>query len=202
MTISSIDLGSAAKYAVLGASTVTNTGFTHINGLLSVSPGTAISGFPPGSVNTLGLSATASIAQGDAKKAYDDAAGRSLPELRSGDLAGLTLYPGVYKSTDGMELTTGDVTLDAKGEEGAVFIFQIASTLITAAGRKMFLAGGARAENVYWQVGSSCTIGIGSHIVGTVIAYASITMTTNASAEGRLLALNGAVTLDSNNINI
>jgi hypothetical protein len=195
-------LRSASKYAVLAASTVTSTGFTTVWGLLDVSPGTAIVGFGPGLVNTLGMSATASIAQGYAKLAYDDAAGRVVTELRSGDLAGLTLFPGVYKSTDGMELTTGDLTLDAQGNSDALFIFQMASTLGTAAGKRVFLTGRAQAANVVWQVGSSCTLGIGSHLVGTIIAYSSITLTTGASVEGRLIALNGAVTLDSNVVEV
>lgn len=158
--IQKINLQSAATYAVLASSTVTSTGATTIhNGLVGVCPGTACTGFPPGIVkNPLGLVAVASTAHADATTAYNEAAGRTLPKLLSGDMAGMTLYAGVYKSTDGLELTTGDLTLDAQGNNDAVFIFQMASTLQTSSGRKVLLAGGANAANVFWQIGSSATL--------------------------------------------
>lgn len=201
-SVTKVNLYSAAIYAALASSTVTSTGQTVVrNGLIGVSPGTACTGFPPGIVkNPLGLMSNASTAHEDAKKAYDDAAGRTNPKLLSGDLAGMTLYPGVYKSTDGLELTTGDVTLDAQGDSNAVFVFQIASTFQASNDRKVMLANSANPANVVWQIGSSATLGTGSHVAGTMIAYSSITLNTAASLQGRAIALNGAVTLDSNEI--
>src|SRR6185369_14720759 len=106
--------------------------------------------------------------------------------------------PGVYKSTSSLEISSGDLTLDAKGNHDAVFIFEMASTLTTTTGRKVILAGGARAANIIWQVGSSATLGTSSVFKGNILAMASITVTTGASVEGRLMARTGAVTLDSN----
>jgi hypothetical protein len=192
----------AADYAVLGASTVTNTGPTVLTGDLGLSPGTAITGFPPGTVNgaTHQTDAAALQAQKDLTTAYDDAAGRTGGATISADLGGQTLSPGVYTGAPSLHLT-GTLTLDGQGDENAVFIFRApASTLITASGSRVVLIGAAQACNVVWQVGSSATLGTGSSFTGNVLALESITLTTNAEMDGSALARNGAVTLDSNRI--
>jgi len=132
-------------------------------------------------------------------RAYNDAAGRTVGAvLVAGDLVGQTLTPGLYKSTSSLEISSGDLTLDAQGDANEVFIFQMASTLTTTAGRQVILSGGAKASNIYWQVGSSATLGTTSEFKGNILALASITVTTSAAVQGRLLARTGAVTLDTN----
>jgi len=133
--------------------------------------------------------------------AYNDAAGRTLcPVSVAGNLGGQTLTPGLYKSTSSLEISSGDLTLDAQGNSSAVFIFQLASTLTTTAGRQVILIGGAKASNVFWQVGSSATLGANSVFVGTIMADQSISLTTGATLDGRALARIAAVTLDSNTV--
>jgi len=145
----------------------------------------------------------AAQAQLDLTTAYNDAAGRTVGAITvAGNLGGQTLAPGLYKSTSSLEISSGDLTLDAQGDANAVWIFQIASTLTTTAGRQVILSGGAKAANVFWQVGSSATLGTGSGFKGNILALTSITVTTGAAVEGRLLARNGAVTLDSNTVGI
>jgi hypothetical protein len=135
--------------------------------------------------------------------AFNDAAGRTVGAiLVAGNLGGQTLTPGLYESTSSLEISSGDLTLDAQGDPNAVFIFQMASTLTTTVGRQVLLSGGAKAANVVWQVGSSATLGTGSVFKGNILALASITVTTGAAVEGRLLARTGAVTLDANTITI
>src|SRR5205823_5486881 len=135
--------------------------------------------------------------------AYNNAAGRTVGAiLVAGDLGGQTLTPGLYTSTSSLEISSGDLTLDAQGDVNAVFIFQMASTLTTTVGRQVILSGGAKAANVFWQVGSSATLGTGSVFKGNILALASITVTTGAAVEGRLLARTAAVTLDSNIIGL
>jgi hypothetical protein len=194
-------VSSLGTFEILAGSTVTNTGATSVTGDLGVSPGTAVTGFPPG-ILTGTLHAgdpTAAQAQLALTAAYNDAAGRSVGAIGvAGNLGGRTLAPGVYKSTSSLEISSGDLTLDAKGNADAVFIFEMASTLTTTTGRKVILAGGARAANIIWQVGSSATLGTSSVFKGNILAMASITVTTGASVEGRLMARTGAVTLDSN----
>jgi hypothetical protein len=196
-----VALGAATTFAVLAASTVTSTGATTVNGDLGLSPGTAVTGFPPGTVNgTIHAGDPAAAqAQLDLTTAYNDAAGRTVGAITAaGNLGGQTLTPGLYKSTSSLEISSGDLTLDAQGDANAVFIFQMASTLTTTVGRQVILSGGARAANVFWQVGSSATLGTGSVFKGNILAFASITVTTGAAVEGRLLARTAAVTLDSN----
>src|SRR5205814_2080698 len=159
---------------------------TTINGDLGVSPGNTVSGSPI--VNgTLHLGdPSAAAAQGALTTAYNDAAGRTLGAISaSGNLGGQTLAPGLYKSTSSMEISSGDLTLDAQGDPNAVWIFQTASTLVTTTTRKVILSGGAQAANVYWQVGSSATIGGNSTFKGTILAAQSITMDSGATLEGR-----------------
>ncbi|MBO0595172.1 DUF3494 domain-containing protein, partial [Nesterenkonia sp. E16_10] len=192
-------LGTAGSYSVLGGETVTNTGPTSLSGDLGVSPGNAITGFPPGEVGgtTHAGDAEALQAQSDLVTAYDDVAGRAPTESVAGDLGGRTLVDGVYNSTGPLGLT-GTLTLDGQGDPNSVFIFQVASTLITASSSNVSLINGAQACNVYWQVGSSATLGTGSSFVGSILALTSISVTNNATVQGRALARNGAVTLDSN----
>ena len=196
-----VDLGSAGNFAVLGASTVTNTGLTVINGDLGLWPGTAVTGFyPPGTVNgTMHVGdPAAQQAQASLAIAYNDAAGRTVGVVGvAGDLGGQTLAPGLYKSTSTIAIT-GDLTLDAQGDPNAVFIFQVGSRLTVATGGRVVLSGGAKADNVFWQVGSSATLGTYSAMKGTVMAYASITIATGATLDGRALAQTAAVTLDTN----
>lgn len=194
-------LGGAGAFVVLAGSTVTNSGPTVLSGDLGVSPGTAVTGFPPGTLSgsVHAGDATAAAAMADLTAAYDDASARTLaPITVAGNLGGLTLPPGLYKSTSSLAISSGDLTLDAKGDANAVFIFQVASTLTTSSGRSVTLSGGAKAANVYWQVGSSVTLGTTSGFKGTLMADQSITLDTGATLEGRALARIGAVTLASN----
>src|SRR6185436_5082679 len=208
MLVSSLaapNLGAAGSFAVLAASTVTNTGASAINGDLGLSPGISVTGFPPGMLaGTQYIADPASAqAQLDLTVAYNDAAARTVGAITlAGNLGGMTLAPGLYKSTSSLEISSGDLTLDAKGDASAVYIFQMGSTLVTTVGRKVILAGGAQAANIYWQVGSSATLGTSSVFKGNILAMASITATTGASVEGRLLARTAAVTLDNNVVNV
>jgi hypothetical protein len=196
-----IDLGSAGAFAVLGASTVTNTGPSVINGNLGVWPGTAyVPGTPPATVNGAIYAgvAAAQHAQASLTIAYNNAAGLKVGVVDvAGDLGGQTLAPGLYKSTSTLVIT-GDLTLDANGNPNAVFIFQVGSGLTVASHGRVVLSGGAKAANVFWQVGSSATLGTYSAFKGTVMAYASITIATGATLDGRALAQHAAVTLDTN----
>jgi hypothetical protein len=197
-----VGLGTAAGFAVLAGSAVTNTGPSVISGSVGEAPGSAVSGFPPGIV----LNGTTQVANGVAVQAksdlvtgYNDAAGRSATATVSGDLAGRTLTPGVYGAASTLGLS-GQLTLDAQGDPNAVFIFQAGSSLIVGSGSQVNLIGGAQACDVYWQVGSSATIGTSSAFVGNILALTSITLNTGATLQGSALARNGAVTLDTNTI--
>jgi Ice-binding-like/Bacterial Ig-like domain len=185
-------------FSVLAGSAVTNTGSTVVSGDVGVSPGTAVSGFPPGLASGAIHTADGPAAQGQTAltAAYVDAAGRSGSTSVAGDLVGQTLTAGIYKSTSSLAIS-GDVTLDAHGNPDAVFIFQISSTLTTGSGSHVVLANGAKACNVFWQVGSSATLGTFSVFKGNILALTSITITTGVNLEGRALARNGAVTLDT-----
>lgn len=198
-----VALGTSGNFAVLAGSTVTNTGPTSVTGDLGVSPSSAVTGFPPGTlVGTQHAGdPTAGTAIADLTTAYDDAAGRTLCAVTvAGNLGGMTLAPGLYASTSSLGITSGDLTLDAQGDPDAVFIFKMASTLTTTSGRRVILAGGAKAANVYWQVGSSATFGTTSAFSGTVMADQAITLDTGATLDGRALARIAAVTLASNTI--
>lgn len=197
-----VGLGTANTFAVLAGSTVTNTGPSVIGGDVGLAPGSAVTGFPPGIVNAGTIHVNdgmAMSAKSDLTTAYNDAAGRSSTATISSDLAGRTLVSGVYTSATSLGLS-GNLTLDAQGDPNAVFIFQAGTTLTTGAGAVVTLIGGAQACNVFWQVGSSATIGTGSRFIGVIMALDSISMTTGATLQGSALARNGAVTLDTNTI--
>jgi hypothetical protein len=201
-----VNLGSAAGFAILAGSTVTNTGLSVVNGDLGISPGSALTGFPPGIINGTQYidNAIAAQAKVDLTTAYNDAAGRSLNvvTVATGELGGLTLAPGLYQSgISSFAITSVDLTLDAQGDVNAVFIFQMpSSTLTVGNGRKVILAGGANASNIFWQVGSSATIGTTAVMEGTILASQAITLETGAVLNGRALTQIAAVTLDTNTV--
>jgi type VI secretion system secreted protein VgrG len=199
----SVGLGTAGSFAVLAGAGVTNTGSSVINGNLGTCPTPAITGFPPGNVNgtTHANDAVACQAQSDTTIAYNSAAGRAPTTTYGGptNLGGQTLVGGVYKSPTSFSIT-GTLTLDGQNDPDSVFIFQAGSTVITATNSSVALINGAQACNVFWQVGSSGTLGVGSRLQGTMIALHAITANTNAVVQGRLLARTDSVTLDTNRI--
>jgi hypothetical protein len=198
-----IDLGSASIFAILAGSTVTNANLTTVTGDLGLSPGTSVTGFPPGVlVGTLHAGdATAATAQSDLTLAYLVAASRTACAVTvAGNLGGSTLPPGLYTSTSSLAISAGDLTLDALGDSDAVFVFQTASAFTTTTGRAVLLTNGAKAANVYWKVGTSATLGTYTVMKGTLLADQSISIASGATLEGRALARVGAVTMDANTI--
>lgn len=197
-------LGAAGTFAVLASSTVTNTGNTEITGDLGLSPGTSVAGFPPGTITgTMHVTdQKAKDAQADLIIAYDYTAGLTDGAVSvAGSLGGQTLTPGLYKSTSSLNIATNTaLTLDAEGDSSAIFIFQIASALTTFDNSQIILSGDARAENVFWQVGSSATLGVDTVFKGTIMALGSISLADRAALDGRALARNGQVTMIDNTI--
>ena len=190
-----------ANFAVLSGSAIASSGSTAVTGDIGVSPGASVTGFPPGTLTGTIHAGDSAAAQGilDLTAAYGDAVLRSLGAVPvAGDLGGQTFTSGLYKSVSSLSISSGTLTLDAKGDPNAVFIFQMESTLTTAAGNQVILAGGASAFNVFWQIGTSATLGANSLLNGNILAGQSITLNTGAAVNGRLLAQNGAVTLQSN----
>jgi type VI secretion system secreted protein VgrG len=213
-TADTIALGTAANFAVLAGSTVTNTGLTVISGgNVGVSPGTSITGFAsvdmgPGTITPPYTAYSGGPvplqAEQDLTTAYNNAAGLAPTQVLTGqDLGGLTLTPGVYFFMSSAQLT-GQLTLNDEGNPNAQFVFQIGSTLTTAPTSSVVTIGSAVPDaNVFWQVGSSATLNAGSAFEGNILAYASITLDSGATiADGRALAQNGAVTLISNIITV
>ncbi len=201
-------LGSAQSFAVLGATTVTNTGPSVIRGALGLSPGAAssITGFPPGLVfgTTNAADGVALAAQNSTTTLYTNLAGQPVTADLTGQVLGtggtvLTLTPGVYSFSTSAQLT-GALTLNAGGNPNAVWVFQIGSTLTTASGSSVVMSNGGSPCNVFWQVGSSATLGTTTSFLGNIVALTSITLNTGATVTGRTLARNGAVTLDTNTI--
>ncbi|HYX22901.1 MAG TPA: IPTL-CTERM sorting domain-containing protein [Thermoanaerobaculia bacterium] len=195
-----------SSFAVLGGSTVTNTNTpTIVNGDLGVSPGSAVTGFPPGIVTggTIhAADAVAAQAQSDLTTVYTNLANRSCDtDLTGQDLGGKTLTPGVYCFSTSAQLT-GTLTLDAQGNSNAAFIFKIGSTLTTASASSVLLINSASSCGVFWQVGSSATLGTGTALAGNIVALTSVTLNTGASVTGRVLARNGAVTLDNSHVTV
>jgi hypothetical protein len=192
-------LGAAGNFAVLAGTTVTNTGPSWITGQLGVAPGSAVTGFPPGTsgVQHKGDS-NATTAQTNLTAAYTNAAAQPCPgtnNFTGVNLGGKNLVPGVYCQTTAPTLT-GTLTLNGSG----IYIFQIGSTLVTASGARVVLIGGAQPCQVFWQVSSSATIATSTTFIGTIMALDSIAMQTGATLNGRALARNAAVTLDTNRI--
>jgi hypothetical protein len=194
-----VGLGTTASFAVLAGQGVTNTGPTVVNGDLGTHPNPAVSGFPPGTVNGAihQADAVALQAQSDLTTAYNDAAGRTPVTTIATELGGQTLTPGVYNSASGTFQITGTLTLDAQANPNGVFIYQMASTLITASSSNVSLLGSAQACNVFWQVGSSATLGTTSTFRGNILALTSIQVQTGVTVDGRVLARNASVTLDA-----
>ena len=199
-----VGLGMADNFAILCGAEITNTGPTVITGDIGLSPGTSIGGFPPGVLNGVIHINDAEANQGklDITAAYNDAAGRSATDIvtLSGNIGGLTLTPGLYKSTSSLALSSGDVTFDARGNANAVFVIQVASSFTVTSGRKVILAGGALASNIFWQVGSSATFGTTCDFQGNVIAMESISFNTGAKLTGSALCRTGAITMASSTI--
>ncbi len=195
-----VGLGSATSFSVLAGSTVTNTGPTTMFGDLGLTPGSSVTGAPHVLGQTHVDDAVAIGAKNSLTTGYNDAASRPSNGSAGTDLAGQTFLPGVRTASGSLLLSAGTVTLDAQGDPNAVFIFQVGSTLITGSNTSVSLINGAQACNVFWQIGSSATLGTGTRFVGTIMAAATITANTAATIHGRLLARTGAVNLDTNTI--
>jgi hypothetical protein len=205
--IATVPLATAAEYNVLAGSTVTNTGPTTMGLSLGVHPGLAVVGFPPGQVVAPGTThagdANALQAQSDLTTAYVDAAGRPVDQTGPAELAGLNLQAGTYATSGkGALLLSGNIILDGAGDPTSVFIFQTDSTLITGSASTVTLINGAQECNVFWQVGSSATLGTGSTFVGNILALTSISVSNSVTVHGRALARNGAVTLDNDTFTV
>jgi len=209
-----IDLRSTSSFVILAGSLISNVPTSAVTGNVGLSPAARsfITGFglteivgaiyASDDASPAGVPAMLTAAKGDLTTAYNDAAGRTATDhvLLAGNLGGLTLTPGLYKSSGSLEISSGNLTFDAKGNAGAVFIIQIASTLTTTSGRQVILSGGAKAANIYWQVGTSATLGTTSVFKGTIMADQSIALNTGATVEGRLFARIGQVTLAGNTV--
>jgi len=201
----SVGFGTADSFAVLAGAGVTNTGPSVINGDLGTSPTPAVTGFggaPNGTVNgaTHQADALAAQAQADLTTAYNNAAGQGPVNTLATELGGQTLTPGVYNSGSGTFGITGTLTLNGQGNPNAVFIFKTASTLISASASRVLMINGAQPCHLFWQVGSSATLGTSSSFAGNILALASISLNNGVTVNGRLLARNASVTLINDTI--
>jgi len=200
-----VDLGTASTFAVLAGSGVTNAGATTITGDVGSSPTATTAGFGTVTLNGTnhGGDAVTVAAKNDLATAYNDAVSRTPTTIEGAifDLGGLTLTSGVYNDPSSFGLT-GNLTLDAQGDPNAVWIFQAGSTLITTANSMVTLVGGAQAANVFWQVGSSASLGANTAFVGNMLVFTSVTIATGSSVNGSVLAENGAVALTASSITI
>ena len=198
--VATIGLGTAASFAVLAGAGITNTGPSTVNGDIGTFPTPSETGLGTLTLNGTDHAADAVTqqAKNDLTTAYNQAAGSGPATAVATELGGTTLTPGVYNSPT--LAITGTLTLDTLGDPSAVFVFQTSSTLITATASSVIVLNGGTACNVFWQVGSSATLGTGSTLIGSLLTATSITATTGATIQGRLLASNGAVTLDTNTI--
>eukprot|EP00798_Chlamydomonas_sp_ICE-L_P024039 gene24039-biopygen18539 len=203
-----VKLLTAEEFTVIAYATITNTGLTNVGGLIGVNPGSAVTGeteisffpepLPYGRVTTDG----AKIPKADAQTAYDDAKGRvdNVVGVNIVNIGGLTFWPGLYKSTGALEVSSGDLVFDADGDESGVFIFQMETTFSVSSHIKMHLVNKAKACNVFWQMGSSANFASYSEVVGTFMAYAKIDVWSGAKIEGRLFSLTEAVNLQANDV--
>lgn len=212
-----VELGLVEGFAILAYSAVTNVPSSAVKGDVGLTPaagsfigltegevtGSIFTVDATGPAGSIASAAMLTVAKGDLTIAFNDAAGRTVAPIGiAGNIGGQTFYPGLYKSTGTLEISGGDVTLDANGNEKAVWIFQIASSLDMTSDRKVFLINGAKAGNVYWQVGSAATFGTASVMKGTIMAQTQVTFATGATLDGRALALTEDVTLQQNTINV
>jgi hypothetical protein len=214
-----VDLQSASRFGILASTGIfNNAGQSEIHNMdVGISPGvrSSVIGFPPAIIfngaiyasddlSPAGIPAMLIQAKQELTDAYLAAEGLIFPAATtlSGDIGGQTLTPGIYRSNSTLLIQSGDLVLDAQGDDNAIWIFQIASGLTTVggAGGNVILTGGALANNVFWQIGSSATLGDDTSFKGNVMALTSITMKSGATAEGRMLAINGAVVLTDTNI--
>jgi type VI secretion system secreted protein VgrG len=196
-------LGSAESFSVLAGSAITNAGVTRVRGNMGVSPGTLVTGLPMGQP-TLGTihagDAGAAQAQVDLAAAYHRLAGLPCTSSMCGEnLGGKTLRPGTYCFSSSADLT-GNLSLDARGDSSAVFVFQIGNALTAASCASVRLCNGAQPSHVWWLVGDSVILGVASTMQGNLLAHSSIALTSGASVVGRALALGGAVTMNANAI--
>ena len=202
--LETVPLASASHFTVLAGTSITSQGDTRIAGEIGLSPGNWVSGFPKEVLYcTDQNNSTKSLqAKVDLLKAYTDAQGRKSKDIVTlkGNIGGLTLTPGLYKSAASLQISAGDLTFDAMGKKDAIFIIQIANTLNTRPHSKVILKGGASASNIFWQVGNAANFGSDSDFKGTVLAFKSIKFYSDATLEGRAFASTGEVDLTANKI--
>jgi len=212
-----VDLGLLDTFAIIAYAAVTNVPSSAVKGDVGLTPssgtfidltegevtGNIFAVDASGPAGSIASAAMLTTAMGDLTIAYNDAAGRTVAPIGiAGNIGGQTLYPSLYKSTGTLEISAGDLTLDAGGNEDAVWIFQIASSFNMTSDRKVFLTNGAKAGNIFWQVGSAATFGTTSVMKGTIMAHTQVTFATGATLEGRALASTENVTLQQNSITV
>ncbi|MEX1139756.1 MAG: ice-binding family protein [Bacteroidota bacterium] len=207
-----VNLQSTSGFVILAGSLISNVPTSAVTGDVGLSPAarsnitgfglTEVTGTIYAADDTSPVPEMLTAAKGDLTTAYNDAAGRTATDmvLLAGNLGGLTLTPGLYKSTGSLEISSGDLTFDAKGNANAVFIIQIASTLTTGPSRQIILSGGAKSANIFWQVGTSATLGTASVFRGNIMADQAISINTGAAIEGRLFARIAGITLAGNTV--